>query len=220
MVRNWSGTGSPKRWQKEGSPEKQRVRPNNGLLRIVLLRRCSAVGRIKRERAQPDTEATARTEAWRPAAHKGWPWGTRAVLPQQVGRDVALLRDAPPSPETCRTRSAATPGPESPLTAAAQELGGTRPVTVTQAGWAGGGYAGVSGASAPGTTPTTTTAPAPRWSSTDSSDYRAHQLPSRVAEVWSPCVGLTARTARNPPAQHTPRILRCAGVARTPAAKE
>lgn len=71
-------------------------------------------------------------------------------------------------------------------------------MTVTQAGWAGGGYAGVSGASAPGTTPTTTTAPAPRWPSTDSSDHRAHQLPSRVAEVWSPCVGLTARTARNP----------------------
>lgn len=40
-------------------------------------------------------------------------------------------------------------------------------MTVTQAGWAGGGYAGVSGASAPGTTPTTTTAPAPRWPSTD-----------------------------------------------------
>lgn len=65
-------------------------------------------------------------------------------------------------------------GPEAQLTAAAQELRGTRPVTVTQAGWAGSGYAGVSRASARGTTPTTTTAPAPRWPSTGSSDHRAH----------------------------------------------
>lgn len=45
-----------------------------------------------------------------PAAHKGWPWGTQVVLPQQVENQVSLLLTAPSFPKTRQPLRAVTPG--------------------------------------------------------------------------------------------------------------
>lgn len=80
----------------------------------------------QRDRAQPDTAADAGAEAWRPGRRtKAGPGETWAVLPQQVRNNTAAPRTALSSPRPAGLRARLRWGPEA--------LGGTKPVTATQA---------------------------------------------------------------------------------------
>lgn len=67
---------------------------------------------------------------------------------------------------------------------------------------------------------TTTSAPGPHWPSARSAVRRAHQLPRRVAEVWSRHEVLRTQLARTIPSPARSPSPGSAQVARNPAVEE
>lgn len=167
-----------------GSPrgESPECRLNSGLRGIVPAAGL-ALGRIKGDRAQPDTLAGAGTQAWRRTkAGPGKPGEFRLNrLETQQGRSA---RHGP-----ARAR-AVTPRPGGATHCGHSGAGRDEP------GDADTGPAGrqrtnrVSGAPAGGTAAAAAPAPAPRPPSARSAVCPARQLPSRVAQVWPRSEGL------------------------------
>ena len=98
-----------------------------------------ALGRIKGDRAQPDTLAGAGTEAWRPRRRtKAGPGKSGQFRLNRLETDDGGARLCSACPRDLPEPSRSLPGPGARPTAAVLAPGGTSLVTVTQARRAGG----------------------------------------------------------------------------------